>query len=66
MRCYTIPKKAINKEVIREYKRQYYLLNKQEYNQRNMTASQKKTLERIEALSTPLILYKLEYILKYS
>jgi hypothetical protein len=65
MKCYITPKKVQEKEAIRQYKRQYYLLNKISYNQRNMTASQNKTIERIEALSTPLIIYKLEYILNH-
>ena len=65
MKCYITPKKVQEKEAIRQYKRQYYLLNKISYNQRNMTASQNKTIQRIEALSTPLILYKLEYILNH-
>jgi len=65
MRCYTLPKKPVDEEAIRQYRRQYYLLNKQSYTQRNRTASQNKTIQRIEELSTPLIIYKLEYILKY-
>jgi hypothetical protein len=65
MKCYSTPKKIQEKEAIRQYKRQYYLLNKIAYNQRNMTASQNKTIQRIEALSTPLIIYKLEYILNH-
>jgi hypothetical protein len=63
MRCYIVPKKIQDKELIRQYKRQYYLLNKIRYNQRNMTASQKKTIDRIEKLASEDIIYKLEYLL---
>jgi hypothetical protein len=66
MKCYKIPKKVIDKIATRQYKQQYYLLNKQEYTIRNKQASEQKTIDRIEKLSSPEIIYKLEYILKYS
>ena len=66
MKCYKTPKKVIDKIATRQYKQQYYLLNKQEYTIRNKQASEKKTIDRIEKLSSPEIIYKLEYILKYS
>jgi len=64
MKCYKTPKKIVEKEVIREYKKQYYLLNKIKYDQRNIIASQKKTIDRIEKLASEEIIYKLEYLLK--
>jgi len=65
MKCYTIPKKIQDKILIRQYKQQYYQLNKQQYTIRNKKASEQKTIDRIEKLASPDILFKLEYILKY-
>jgi len=63
MRCYTIPKKPYEKETIREYKKQYYLKNKQIYTTRNRREAQKLTIDRIEKLASEDIIYKLEYLL---
>jgi len=65
MKCYKTQNKIIDKIATRQYKQQYYLLNKQEYTIRNKQASEQKTIDRIEKLSSPEIIYKLEYILKY-
>lgn len=68
MKCYILPKKQksqFNLEAVRQYKRQYYMRNKPAYTKRNATASQQKTIERIEKLSSPEIIYKLNVILKH-
>lgn len=63
MKCYKTPKKIQEKEAVRLYKREYYLLNKIIYQQRNMISSQNKTIERIENLASEDIIYKLNYVL---
>jgi hypothetical protein len=46
-----------------KYKREYYKKHNDIYRERNRKASSDKTIERIEALSTPEIIYKLKYII---
>jgi hypothetical protein len=46
-----------------KYKREYYKKHNDIYRERNRKASSDRTIERIEALSSPEIIYKLKYIL---
>lgn len=48
---------------VAKYKREYYKKHYEKYRERNNKASNEKTIQRIEALSTPEIIYKLKYIL---
>ena len=50
---------------VKEYKKQYYINNIDVYNQRNRQASENRTLERIEKLSSDEIIYKLKVILEF-
>jgi hypothetical protein len=57
-----LTKKKLN---LQTYKRDYYQSHLQEYRKRNKQASEEKTLLLIEKLSTPYIIYKLDFILKH-
>ena len=50
--------------IVQQYKKDYYEKNKDVYTTRNRTASEQRTIKRIESLSTDEIMYKLKVILE--